>query len=187
MTNSMFDNESKSDREEENVVFHYSHDHRIKNAPKVVQDYYNGNFELNKGLKVLVKNKSNRFILIALVIMTVFALIYSRINSSRNKGELDGFKLELTSFAFEEKIYTTLKIEESQKKKTEEREPVVLNIVFKSFDVNNQVFDVQEKSVLMEKNLERLQTLVTDFDITNIEASVSSGNKKVVLISGVKR
>ena len=89
----MFDNETRSDNEEENIVFHYSHENRIKNAPKIVQDYYNGNFKLNKGIKVLFKNAPNRVLLISLVVMTAFALIYSRLSSNQNKAQLADYKM----------------------------------------------------------------------------------------------
>lgn len=185
--NSMFDNETKSDNAEENLVFHYSHEHRIKNAPKEVQDYYNGNFELNKGIKVLFKNKSNRVILIALVIMTVFALIYSRIQSGRNRGSLGNYKLELTSFAFEEKIYTSLKITEDSKKKSVEKEPVMLSVNASFFDVNNQLAESRENTELLDQTEEKLQWLITDYDITSVEVKVSDGKETLQLEADVKR
>lgn len=185
--NSMFDNETKSDSEEENLVFHYSREHRLKNAPKEIQDYYNGNFELNKGVKVLFKNKSNRVILIALVVMTVFALIYSRIQSGQNRGTLGNYKFELSSFSFEEKIYTSLKITENEKKKTEEKDPVNISATAFFYDVNNQVAEVKESSELLDLPEEKLQWLVTDYDITSVSVKVSDGKETLQLQTDVKR
>ena len=183
----MFDNETRSDNEEENLVFHYSHEHRIKNAPKEVQDYYNGNFELNKGIKVLYKNKSNRVILIALVIMTVFALIYSRIQGGRNRGSLGNYKFELTSFSFEEKIYTSLKMTEDTKKKAAEKNPVMLSVKASFFDVNNQLAECRENTELLDENEEKLQWLITDYDITSVSVKVSDGKEILQLEADVKR
>lgn len=187
MTNSMFNNESRSDNEEENVVFHYSHEHRIKNAPKEVQDYYNGNFELNKGIKVLFKNKSNRFLLIALVIMTVFALIYSRINSSRYKGTVSGYNAELEGISFQDKVFAVLKFSEIEKKKNSERQPVIMECEFRFYDVNNQLAEVKKESRLMEKSEIKIETSVSDYDFVEVEVDISAGNEKKTLGTRIKR
>lgn len=185
--NSMFDNEIRSENPEENIQFHYSREHRLENAPQNVRDYYNGNFELQKGFKVLFKNKTNRFLLIALVVMTAFALIYTKMSGMQNRNSLGDYKLELSSFAFEDRVYTTLKISDSSKKELSEKDPVVLDFSFSAMDVNNQMAETFSDSRLIESKEDKIQWLITDFDIVAVKVTVSDENKNVDLETDVKR
>ena len=78
------------------------HEERMKNAPKIVQDYYNGTgLKFEKGLfKVLVAKKSNRIIF--LIMVFCFAILFITNNFS-NKGNLkviNGYECELQSFSY---------------------------------------------------------------------------------------
>ena len=44
----------ENQKPEDNLVFHYNREERLKRAPKIVQDYYSGNF---KPYKVACRNK----------------------------------------------------------------------------------------------------------------------------------
>ncbi len=183
----MFDNEFKSEKPEENVIFHYSREHRLESAPQNVRDLYNGNFELQRGFKVLFKNKTNRFLLITLVVLTAFAMIYTKIEGTRNKSDLGDFKLELSSFSFEDKIYSTMKISDTSKKEVSERNPCILDYTFSAIDVNNQVAESFSDSRLIDFKEDKVQWVITDFDIISIKTEVTDGKKTVLLETDVKR
>lgn len=186
MFNNEFGNETRYENEE-SQVFRYSREKRLKNAPDSVKDYYNGNFKIQKGFRVLLSNKANRVMLIALVVMTVFALIYSRMYSSGYKGSAAGFDAELSSFSFEEKIYTSLKITEKKSVSAENKEPVKAEVLVRLYDVNKQVTQEESQTILMEHGEERFQVTATDFDITTAEAEITIKGEKIVLFTDVKR
>ena len=54
----------ENQKPEDNLVFHYNREERLKRAPKIVQDYYSGNFKPYKGglLKSLVATRGNRLL-----------------------------------------------------------------------------------------------------------------------------
>lgn len=86
--------------------FFYSREERLKKAPRIVQDVYNGNFKLNKGFRALFANKVNRFMLITIVIG--FAFIFGRpFFSSYNFSESNETN-RLEAFAFESSVFVTL-------------------------------------------------------------------------------
>lgn len=179
--------ETKSNNPEENIAFHYSRQHRLESAPQEVRDAYNGNFTLNKGIKVLFTNKSNRFLLISLVILTAFAFFYGKISSGTSKSNLGPYNLELSAFAFEENIYASLKINENQKKQASEREPVTLNISFAFYDVNNQLFESADYAVLIDKEEKIQGHKITDYDIKEVAVTISNGSATKTLKSQIKR
>ena len=65
----------------EALHYYFSHEERIKRAPKIVRDYYNGEgIQSPKGiLKSLVATKANRFGLFAIAIFCAFIYVYSLI------------------------------------------------------------------------------------------------------------
>lgn len=182
-----FGNETRSENEEENIRFYYSHEDRIKHAPKIVQDYYNGSFQLQKGFRVLFKNKSNRFLLITLCALTAFAMIMSRSIASANKGTLGENKIQLDSFSFEDSVYTTLKITSEKEIPASEKTPVTVTAVFSAFNADNQKVHEETRSLLIQKNEETISFRITDFEIIEMKAEVSDGTEAVNLTAQVKR
>lgn len=179
--------EFKSDKPEENVVFHYSREHRLESAPQNVRDAYNGNFTLNKGFRVLFKNRTNRFLLITLVVLTAFAFFYGKIITGSNKGTIGNYNLELTAFSFEDSIYSNIKISEKNKKQAEEREPVSVKALFEFYDLNDQLFDKAEYSILVDAPEKTQGHRITDYDISEVKVSVTILGETKVLTSPVKR
>lgn len=181
-------NEMRSDKEEENVVFRYSRENRLKNAPESVRSVYNGNFQVQKGFKVLFKNKTNRFLLIALVLMTAFAMIYSKAYGAGYKGTVGDCRAELTAFSFEEKVYMTVKLTEKNGKPASEKELVFADIVIRAYDVNNQLaYEEKVDPVLLEKSENKIQRTITDFDIASCQSEITVKEEKIVLFTDIKR
>lgn len=179
--------EFKSDKPEENVVFHYSREHRLESAPENVRNAYNGKFTLNKGFRVLFANKTNRFLLITLVVLTAFAFFYGKLISGSNKATLGNYNLELAAFSFEENIYSNIKISEKQKKQAVEREPVTVNALFEFFDVNNQLFDKAEYTILLDAPEKTQGHRIRDYDISEVKVNITILGETKILSSPVKR
>lgn len=186
MFNDEFGRETRYENED-SQIFRYSRERRLKNAPDNVKEYYNGNFRMQKGIRVLFSNKANRVMLIALVVMTVFALIYSRMYSSGYKGSVAGYNAELTSFAFEERIYTSLKIGEKKAVAAQDKEPVKAEVLVRLYDVNKMVAVEETRTVLMEHEEEKFQITATDFDIVSAEAEIVVKGEKITIFTDVKR
>lgn len=85
------------DDSEEQLVFHYNREERIKKAPRIVQDYYSGKI---KGggpglIKALVATKANRFIFFAIVVFAAVIFWQSWFGNKNNKKNVEGIPLEL--------------------------------------------------------------------------------------------
>ena len=172
---------------DESLKFFYNREARLKKAPQNVQDYYNGNFELQKGFKVLFKNKTNKFLLLTLCVLTAFVFFFSRINTGKNKGSLDNLKLELTAFSYEDEIFSSVKISEIKKNENSERNPIVVNLSFDFINTYGQIFDQKEFSLLMD-NTEKTQSCkITDFDITEITLTAYTEKDSIMLRTPVKK
>jgi len=182
---------------EEKFHFYYSQEERLKHAPKIVQDYYSGEFKLNKGLfKVLVSTRANRMILLSLLFCLVLVL-FTTVFASFDKGKIANMDFALTSFSFEEEIYVSLKIVPAKKinskinlknnsnKKKSENIPV--EVKFSVFDVDKQLLD--EKIISENFNGEELfiRTKFSDYDILTVSANVSALEQNCVLKATVQR
>lgn len=188
--------ESRADGKPSEPVFFYNREERIKHAPKEVQDYYNGNWELQKGIKVLVKNKANRFFLIALVVVTAFAMFISRAEARKNQSEIGGYKTELSAFSYEDTVYVKLKIYEDTKvaqkkgnKKVDEtlKDPKVFSVDFSVLNSDAQVVDSHSDELLMEKDEETISFTLSDYEIAQIKAQISCGDEKTEVVTGIKK
>ena len=73
------------------------HEERIRNAPKIVQDFYAGKVnQFDKGLfKVLVAKKSNRIIFIILILCLLIVFINGNLGNRKNLKVISGYVCEL--------------------------------------------------------------------------------------------
>ena len=79
------------------------HEERIRNAPKIVQDFYAGKVnQFDKGLfKVLVAKKSNRIIFIILILCLLIVFINGNLGNRKNLKVINGYECELQSFSYD--------------------------------------------------------------------------------------
>ena len=175
------------------------HEERMKNAPKIVQDYYNGTgLKFEKGLfKVLVAKKSNRIIF--LIMVFCFAILFITNNFS-NKGNLkviNGYECELQSFSYDDRLFASVKIHPLKKTKTqlsnqEKKEGKTI-----SFPVNIVFYRISESGVQMEfqndingeifLNSNIYRTDSDDYNVTDVIARVSVGDESGELSVKVNR
>ena len=180
--------ESRDDETEGQMKFYYNREERLKKAPRIVQDYYNGDFKVQKGMRaVFIKNKSNRFLLITLFTLTAFAVALGFVDKSQRKGKIGDYKIELTSFSFEDEVYTTLKAAYNSKKNNGNKEPVGLNVEFRAVNIDNQTVDKKTEERLLENDEEIFRTRITDFDIYEMHVFVSDGKNDTELYTKVKK
>lgn len=178
------------------MVFRYNHDERIKNAPKIVQDYYAGKLNPQKGLfRVLVATKFNRFMLFTVALCFAVVLIVNAFGARPNLATAAGFELELSAFCYDESVYAQIKVHPLKKSLADKNFPIDKYIkdqekvlsTFSFVDVDGQTLDKIQKSAEIEKKAFFLRTNSPDYDIMKVEASVEFLGQKVDLTSKVAR
>ena len=95
---------------EEKMVFRYNREERIAKAPRIVQEYYAGGMRPITGFKVLVANKSNRYVLIALIFFVAATWLFTGLNKTRAYGKLGNISLELQGFSYGFLMYGTCSV-----------------------------------------------------------------------------
>lgn len=175
--------------DEEVLHFYYNREERLKNAPQSVKDYYSGKFKLNKGFKVLVANKANRFVLIILIVCLVFVL-FTTVLTSENTARIGNIDMQLSSFAFEDEIYVSLKINASDKKSGKKSEkkltvPVEMNVV--CYDADKQPSLLQKIEGVFTGDELFLRTKFSDYDILYVRADVAALGESRKLFASVQR
>ena len=161
---------------EKTYKFYYNREERLKNAPQIVQDYYDGKLKPVKGLKVLVANKSNRYILLALVFFIATTWIYTGFNKSRNYSKINQIDCQLESFCYAEEIYTTLKI--SRNPKAKKTNPCKVAAEFFIINGDNQVISKESESMLYETGEQFFRKKFADYDILRIDAIVTVSDEQ---------
>lgn len=182
----MFDevDEGHADNEER-VIFRYNREERIANAPQIVQDYYAGKMTPVRGFKVLVANKSNRFILIALIFFVAAVWLYTGLNNTRSSTKINNILFELQGFSYEDEIYTFLKI--IDKEADENSKPVDISATFFFINNDNQVANKEDFSMIYRDGEKYFRTKYSDYDILRIDAVVSVDGIEKEMSTIVKR
>lgn len=181
---------------DENLVFRYNRQERIKNAPKIVQDYYAGRLTPTKGLfKVLVATKFNRFMLFTVALCFAVLLIVKAFGNRPNIATASGFELELSAFKYDESVYAQIKIHPLKKSLADKnfaidqyiKDNEKASAVFSFVDVDGQTLDKIQKSAEIEKKAFFIRTNSSDYDIIKVDAAVEILGQKVDLTSKVSR
>ena len=86
---------------EENFHYYFNHEERIKRAPKIVQDFYDGKNQMPRGFfRILVASPVNRVGLFSIFALAAFIAIYSLAFSKPFRKTIAGVQLTLSSFSF---------------------------------------------------------------------------------------
>ena len=182
--------------EEEDLVFRYNREERLKSAPKIVQDYYAGRMNPTKGLfKVLVATKFNRFMLLTVALCFVVVLIVSFFGSRPSLATAAGFELELSAFSYDESVYAQVKIHALKKSLNDKNFGIEKMIedkkaaaaAFSFYDADGQLCGKAQKSAFIEKKAFFLRTNSPDYDIIKVVADVEILGQKASLVSKVAR
>ena len=96
----------------EALHYYFNHEERIKRAPKIVRDYYNGEgIQSPKGiLKSLVATRANRFGLFGIVIFCAFIYVYSLVGEKPYRKIVGGVEATLAAFSYADEIYASLTV-----------------------------------------------------------------------------
>ncbi|MBO4507482.1 MAG: hypothetical protein J5747_02470 [Spirochaetaceae bacterium] len=177
---------SEQDKDnQDGLHFYYDRDERLKNAPRVVKDFYNGNMKTpERGLiRVLVANKASRIMFLTLVFLTALGIAISLVERSSNTEKKDGVRYSLTAFSFDESIYVAVKLDENSgyDKNTD------VNIVIAALDKTGTVVEKNNLSGTYSGKESFFRTTFYDYDIMLIEAVIKSGENSIVLTAPVEK
>lgn len=180
----------------QDLHFYYNRDERIKNAPKIVRDYYDGKMAPTKGLfKVLVATKFNRFMLLTVALCFIVVLIVNFFGNQPSLATAAGFELELSAFSYDESVYAQVKIHPLKKSLKDKNFPLdeyvkdgkKVSAAFSFLDIDGQNAGQGQKSCEIEKNAFFIRTSSPDYDIMKVAADIEILGEKVSLLSKVSR
>lgn len=166
------------------LKYYYNREERIAKAPKLVQNYYNGNLKPVRGFRIFL-TKQNRYIFFALIFFVGATWIYTGLNRTRAGTTLAGINFELTAFSYEEEVYVQLKMKRSSRSR--ETAPINVAAEFFAIDPNRQVGDKREGQLVYESDEQYIRTKFTDYDIIRVDVILSAGGYEKELSAEVKR
>lgn len=169
---------------EEKLVFRYNREERLKNAPQIVRDAYEGKMNPVRGFKVLWVNKSNRYILLSLILFIGFVWVFTAVTNTRSYARINNTAFELTAFSFQEEVYVTLKI--NDKKADEKSTPIKVEAEIFFINNDNQIIEKKELSLVYRDGEKTLATKAHDYDIIRVDAIINAHNKEKEVTSAVK-
>lgn len=163
---------------EKPLHFYYNREERIKNAPKNVQDYYNGKgFVFSRNVfKVMFSNRFNRMMFIFLLLFCAFAY-FMNYQQSRNSARIGGTYASVTAFSYSEEIYATLKFEKLSEKERKSYSGAGVNCILKAVDSTGTVVQEENFSELYDGEELFIRTRFRDYDIIRVAAEVTMGEE----------
>ena len=177
-----------SEKESENqdgLNFYYNRDERLKNAPRTVKDFYNGNMKTPpRGLiKVLVATKGTRIMFLTLVFITALGIAISLVEKTSNSDKKDGIHYSLSAFSFEEVVYVSLKLDEN----TSYKKTTNLEISFNAKDKSGTISAKNTETGTYSGIEQFFRTTFYDYDIIEIDAVIQVDGKTILLTAPVEK
>ena len=169
---------------EETIVFRYNREERLKNAPQIVRDAYEGKMNPVRGFKVLWVNKSNRYILLSLIVFIGFVWVFTTISSTKSYAKINNTAFEIQAFSFQDEVYVTIKV--NNKKADEKSPPVKVDSEVFFINNDNQVIEKKELSLVYRDGEKTLATKAGDYDIIRVDAIITAENTEKEVSVAVK-
>lgn len=182
--------EPGNESDEEKLVFHYSREERLKNAPELVQKYYSGELLTTKrGLfRALLSTKGNRMMFFVLVVAVAVVFFLGFFGPSKSESLINGIPASLSAFSVEDTIYTSLKLEPPSKKYRKNFEsPCKVSADFFAYDADNQQLFSRNIDEIYKGEEMFLRTTFTDYDIFNVAVDVKIGGEEKRLSCRVEK
>lgn len=171
------------DADGQTLVFHYKRGSFRRLETQRTRDLATGKMNGKKGLlKVLVSTRSNRFVLFTLLIcigVTVFLGIFRK----QDNDIVGGISCTVSAFSFDEKVYATVELLSTDKKKDDL--PVKLTVEFQCINSDNVVADKSLEEFVYEKDRQFVRTVFSDYEMKGIRAIVSIGDESKTVFSKI--
>lgn len=176
--------------DEEQMVFHYSREERLRHAPKIVQDYYSGDFGPYKGglFRSLVNTKANRLLFVAIVFCFGIVMFMNLFGPQKNVGSAGGVSVDLSAFSYDETVYASFCFEDAGKKRRADfADGVPVFVTFSALGADSLVIAEEKVAGKYDGNELFLRTTFTDYDIVMIRAVGVLNESYSTLESGIER
>lgn len=173
------------EKEKNEYHFFYNREERIKNAPQIVKDYYDGKMKPPRGFAVFYKNKANLFILLALVFFVGVAWIYTGFNKFRNYAKINEIDCELSAFAYGDDIYASCRFSRNVKSKRTDSSNAKIRFV--AINADSQVDSESEDFGTFTSGELFLRAKLKDYDIVRVDAIITVDGIEKELSTSVKR
>lgn len=163
---------------EKPLHFYYDREERIRNAPKCVQDYYNGKgFVFSRNVfKVMFSNRFNRMMFIFLLLFCAFAY-FMNYQQAKNSARIGGTYASLTAFSYSEEVYASVKFEKISEKEMENFSGKNVTCILKAVDSTGTIVQEEIFSEFYSGDELFIRTRFNDYDIMKIAAEVIVGDE----------
>lgn len=175
---------------EEQMVFHYDRQERLRHAPQIVRDYYSGDFKPYKGglFKSLVATKANRLLFVTVIFTFGIILFIRYFGPEKRSGSLNKVDVSLSAFSYEDSVYVSVKYHSASKKVREnftQEVPVYASVSA----IDRDGATVGEEKVVGKYEGEELflRTSFSDYDIIKVNAVCSMGESLLSLEAPVEK
>ena len=175
------------DDDEKNMIFHYHREERLKHAPQIVRDYYDGKFKpYRSGLfRSLVSTKSNRFMFTSIVIVAAVIFILGFFHKD-NQDFMAGVRTNLTAFSYAETVYVSVELSDAPKK-FDKSLPLPLNAEIQAVNTDGQVAEIKKISGKYEGKSAFFRTTFSDYDILEVTADLTFAGESCRLKSRIQK
>lgn len=180
-----FDGISEScEDKDNNFVFYYNREERIARAPKIVQDYYSGKFNVSKkGLfGTMFGSRANKMLFLSIMVIMIFGWCYSAYLNRVGYSFL-GTTVKVSAFSFDENVYVSLKLNQAKKKIAAEK-PVFLDVVMSVYDDAGAVVDSYSEKVEYTGEEICVKTKFYDYELKKVvsELKTEETSKEIVTV-----
>ncbi len=174
---------TQDEQNEQELVFHYNRERRIRNAPESVQNYYSGESHgPQKGLiRIFFTNRGTKLLFFSIIILSAVIFAVSLLHPGTHIG---GVPVSLAAFQYDGTVYVTVELAEST---FQGDEAVPAAITVDALDREKSALFSGDFSGSYEGNRETFRTSFPDYDILEISAHITIGDKSKVITAAVDR
>lgn len=172
------------ENKDNNFVYYYNREERIARAPKIVQDYYSGNFNVSKkGLfGTMFATRSNKFLFLSIIVIMIFGWCYSAYLNKTGVSFL-GTTVKVSAFSFDETVYVSLELNQAKNKKNAGT-PLLIDVVISVLDESDFIVDSYSERLQFTGDEINLKNKFHDYDLRKVvtELKTSDETKKMVTV-----
>ena len=170
---------------EPELHYFYNREERIKNAPPIVQEYYNGGLRPVRGFKILFVNKTNRLMFFMILFFVSFIWLYTGLNKTRSYTKINNVSFDVQAFLYEEEIFVSVKIKNRNSSALDK--PIKILAEISAINNDNQTVNKEILQTVFSDGENNLRTKFTDYDIIKIDVELDVNGEKNLISTDVKR
>lgn len=176
------------ENKDNNFVYYYNREERIARAPKIVQDYYSGKFNVSKkGLfGTMFATRGNKFLFLSIIVIMIFGWCYSAYLNKTGVSFL-GTTVKVSAFSFDETVYVSLELNQAKNKKNAGT-PLLIDVVISVLDESGFIVDSYSERLQFTGDEINLKNKFHDYDLRKVvtELKTSDETKKMVTVIDLK-